>query len=175
MQQSSKKSLNLICSIVNIMMGALLILISIIGILNCVSIYCDDYRGLYSTAAFVLDLVFQGIDIAIGALIILFGSLSLVEKHSNKRSFAVTLLVFFGLWFASSIILNAWLGMVLCLIAIGLNISVIVVKEPNESVNATAPKKSFSGQNSLESKIAELKHYKEIGIITEEQYEEAVK
>lgn len=166
MQSSLKKTLSIISAIVNIVAGAIYVLISIYAILNCA--LNIGTPPLVSLLAWIIDII-------IGALIVLFASISLLEKFRYKLSLSITLLVIFGLWFISAIISGGWLGAVLSLIAIGLKVAAMVVKDTTEEKSTNNQNKQVPLQSTLETKIEELKHYKELGIITDEQYEEAVK
>ena len=173
MESSTKKTLCIISALFNIVTGSLYALYTLYILLSYAfqDIYYLYLNYYYSYATYVSILI---IDIVFGALIVLFSSISLFEKYRYKLPLSITLLVFFGLWSISAIISRDWLGAVLSFIAIWLKIAAMAVKDTNAG-KPNSQAEQVPVNNSLETKIEELKHFKELGIISEEQYEEAVK
>lgn len=113
----------------------------------------------------------------IGTIII--SAITLAKGNKSKAlGLKITVIVLVGIITILEFIGGGYVYGILCLIPIGFEIASICVKDTSNSTNGNAPQTQTvdaqANQNSVEGRINELKHLREIKAITEEQYEVAI-
>lgn len=171
-----KKAFNLVANI-----GAIvLISILLLGLLgSCMMLSDIASPGDLDASVFYLVIVFL---ILLCTATIVLAALALAKCNNGKArglQIAVTVLVCIVaiLAFLGSSSGNAAVIVygVLCLVVVGFEIAAMCVKSaqkeaPQPNTDASAAQKQYT----VDEKIAELKHLKELNAITEEQYETAI-
>lgn len=161
-----------ICAIV--LMGIMLIgAASLVGMYDSLA---DEGLIDTSSAAFLKRVVVALIVFCIGTIIV--SALTLARGNKEKGiGLKITMIILIGIIAMLEFSGSGYVYGILCLVPIGLEIASLCVKDKADS-SVTESDETVNGQTgntqSLEEKIAELKHLNEIKAISEEQYNEAV-
>ena len=192
MENPTKKTMSIISAVASIVLGALEIIAAIANIsaLNELKDYGYDVGGYE---------FFYLIDLIIGVVLILFASMTLSQKNRYNKKYSVTIIVFlsillFAQFYSMATSFNGLqvIGLLLILLAfitkiieMSIKINQTENKEEvkseidgicvnQEPVSPTIDVKSTSTSQTIGDKCLELKHLKDLGVINEEQYKEAL-
>lgn len=181
-----KKGFNLAANIIAIVLMGIMIVgaIILLGTLSELSSYGYDYN--YSLAVGPLMGITVGLLLFCIATVIISALAIYKGNHGDAVGLKVAVIVLIGIVAVLEFIGGGVVYGVLCLIPIGFEIASLCVKnapaqqtsatantthvEPAKPAETAAPKAS-----SVDEKIAELKHMKELHVIDDEQYDKAVK
>lgn len=163
-----KKAFNIVANVCSIVLMGIM-LIGTIVLLSALS--SVDFEGASVTIVITVFLMI----FCIGTIIV--SAFTLAKANGgNARGLQIAVTVLIGIVAILEFVGGGYVYGILCLIPIGFEIASICVKvtplkAQTQEMSALNVEKK---QPTVDEKIAELKHLKEINAITEEQYESAI-
>lgn len=161
-----KKAFNIVAGVCTIVLMSILL----IGGLVLLAAISGTGGATLITAIIALILLFCTATIIIAALAI--------AKPKGKLGLGlkITVIVLIGIIAVLEFVGDGIVYGFLCLIPIGFEIASICIKEsaPKPDIADSNNSAPTGGVQSVDEKIAEIKHLKELNVISEEQYNEAI-
>lgn len=175
MENSTKKVMSILSAIGSIIIGALE---TIAAISNFATLNELQNNG-YDVSGYSLLCL---IDLTMGILLIVFGSMTASNKYRYSKKLSVTIIVFLSIFIFFQLYNMATaftgvlvVGLLLMLFAFITKIIEMSIKSdaPVQQTVATAEQTTDKVQT-VDDKCKELKHLKDLGVIDEEQYQKAI-
>ncbi len=184
MYNKTKRGLNLTSSILSIivggleLIGGLVSIIAVAGLLGELLAY-PEYVGIA-----IATIVGCVLDLGLGVAFIILGALGCKTPiavdgvYKSTKKVDISTIVFSAIMFVFAIVCFAMgtasvfliISFILVMVMLGLKIGALCIKDVVKDAGVTTDGKSLA----VEEKIKELKHLRELGAITDEQYNAAV-
>lgn len=159
-----KYNLNMASAILSIVFGGL---ITIGGIWLTQIAYLG---GLYSNLL-SLNIAYLSIIVLLGVSLVIISSLCVSIKNKTKLGLRITMLSLLSFSSIMEFIAGNIVYGLLLLLPIALEIASVYIKSETDNIEKKALK---TNQSTIDAKIAELKHLKDIYVLTDEQYEASI-
>lgn len=179
MKNSTKKTMSVLSSIGAIILGNLQIISSIY------------YMALISESPYSSFIVFYFIDFVLGVMLLIFACMTFTEKGRFNLPLSITILTILALLLVSQIynmIKNFTdvqiVGLLIISFSLIVKILEMCIKDSNFTKNQNSQLSindyndsisTYENNLTVDQKIKELKHLKDLGILESEQYEKALK
>ncbi len=191
MYNKTKYALNLTAAILCIVIGALELIGGVVTLIASIGLSgAATEAGV--TSLVIIVLVCSILDICLGVVFVMLGAkgckkpIKVNDVYPSTKKLDATMIVFFSIMIVlglfsfvlSSASVFLIISFILALGGLGIKIAAMCLKNSVDDnvveVGTPTLKREKAVSNSIEEKIAELKHLKELCVITDEQYDLAV-